>query len=127
MSEKIKLVLSIDSRLKEKSETLYNELGLGLDTAINVFLRQSLREGGLPFALRDDFINPNEGVTLREELSQIVDRIPDDKLDDAIVAVECLVEPSESMKAAMYESISLANDSNAKKYTVEEALKELKR
>ena len=39
----------MDSEIKKKCEALYNELGMNLTTAINVFLRQSLRVGGFPF------------------------------------------------------------------------------
>lgn len=42
----------MDSELKKESEALYNELGLNLTAAINVFLRQSLREGGFPFDVK---------------------------------------------------------------------------
>jgi DNA-damage-inducible protein J len=36
----------MDSDIKKQCEALYGELGLNLTTAINVFLRQSLRAGG---------------------------------------------------------------------------------
>ena len=39
----------MDSDIKRQCEALYNELGMNLTTAINVFLRQSLRAGGYPF------------------------------------------------------------------------------
>ena len=39
----------MDSDIKGQCEALYNELGMNLTTAINVFLRQSLRAGGFPF------------------------------------------------------------------------------
>ncbi len=42
----------MDSDIKKQCEALYNELGMNLTTAINVFLRQSLRVGGLPFDVR---------------------------------------------------------------------------
>ena len=42
----------MDSDIKKRCEALYNELGMNLTTAINVFLRQSLRAGGLPFDVR---------------------------------------------------------------------------
>ena len=42
----------MDSELKKECEALYNELGMTLTTAINVFLRQSLRSGGFPFEVR---------------------------------------------------------------------------
>ena len=39
----------MDSDIKKQSEALFGELGI---TAINVFLRQSLRAGGFPFEVR---------------------------------------------------------------------------
>lgn len=42
----------MDSDIKKQCEALYNELGMTLTTAISVFLRQSLRVGGLPFDVR---------------------------------------------------------------------------
>lgn len=42
----------MDSDIKKQCEELYGELGMNLTTAINVFLRQSLRVGGFPFAVR---------------------------------------------------------------------------
>ena len=42
----------MDSNLKKECEALYEELGLTLTGAINVFLRQSLRAGGFPFDVR---------------------------------------------------------------------------
>lgn len=42
----------MDSELKKQCEALYSELGMNLTTAINVFLRQSLREGGIPFEVK---------------------------------------------------------------------------
>lgn len=42
----------MDSNVKKQCEALYSELGVNLTTAINVFLRQSLRAGGFPFGVR---------------------------------------------------------------------------
>lgn len=42
----------MDSNIKKQCETLYGELGMNLTTAINVFLRQSLRVGGFPFEVK---------------------------------------------------------------------------
>jgi DNA-damage-inducible protein J len=39
----------MDSEIKKQCEELFGELGMNLTTAINVFLRQSLRVGGFPF------------------------------------------------------------------------------
>lgn len=50
----------MDSNVKKQCEALYGELGMNLTTAINVFLRQSLRSGGFPF---DVTINKPNAVT----------------------------------------------------------------
>ena len=42
----------MDCDIKKQCEILYGELGVNLTTAINVFLRQSLRAGGFPFDVR---------------------------------------------------------------------------
>lgn len=54
----------MDYDIKKKSEYVYGRLGINLTTAINVFLRQSIRAGGFPFDVRikdenDDNINLN--------------------------------------------------------------------
>lgn len=52
MANSINFSVRMDSDLKKQCEALYNDLGMNLTTAINVFLRQSLRVGGLPFQAR---------------------------------------------------------------------------
>ena len=44
--------IRMDSDIKKQCEAMYGELGINLTTAINVFLRQSLRVGGFPFDVR---------------------------------------------------------------------------
>ena len=41
--------IRMDSNLKEQADALFGELGMNLSTAFNVFVRQSLREGRIPF------------------------------------------------------------------------------
>lgn len=41
--------IRMDSELKAKADALFNELGMNLSTAFNIFVRQSLREGRIPF------------------------------------------------------------------------------
>lgn len=52
MSTTTNFSVRMDSDLKKQCELLYGELGINLTTAINVFLRQSLRAGGFPFDVR---------------------------------------------------------------------------
>ena len=43
--------IRIDDDLKEKAEDLFEELGLNMTTAFNMFVRQTVREGGIPFEI----------------------------------------------------------------------------
>ena len=44
--------IRMDSELKKQADELFAELGMNLSTAFNIFVRQSLREGGLPFQVK---------------------------------------------------------------------------
>lgn len=50
--------IRMDTQLKAAAEELYSELGMNLSTAFNIFVRQSLREGGIPFKITTD--TPNQ-------------------------------------------------------------------
>lgn len=41
--------IRMDKELKAQADALFEELGMNISTAFNIFVRQSLREGGLPF------------------------------------------------------------------------------
>lgn len=55
MSKTTTLTIRIDPVVKKKVEKLYSVFGLNLSDAINMFIHQSLRVGGLPFELKDPF------------------------------------------------------------------------
>lgn len=44
--------IRMDSDIKQQAQKLFSEFGLDMSTAINMFLRQSIREHGIPFDLR---------------------------------------------------------------------------
>ncbi|TPF87487.1 hypothetical protein BW13_00015 [Bifidobacterium sp. UTCIF-37] len=47
-----KLVMNVDDDIKERAAALYESMGMNLTTAVNMFLRQSLVEDGVPFRPR---------------------------------------------------------------------------
>ena len=49
--------IRMDSELKAQADALFNELGMNLSTAFNIFVRQSLREGRIPFSISLDAPN----------------------------------------------------------------------
>lgn len=58
--------IRMDTDLKTKADALFSELGMNLTTAFNIFVRQSLREGGLPFAVRTAHPNTETVAALLE-------------------------------------------------------------
>lgn len=50
--------IRMDSDLKSQADALFSELGMNLSTAFNIFVRQSLRDGGIPFEIKMD--QPNK-------------------------------------------------------------------
>ncbi len=43
--------IKIDPELKEQAQDLFESLGMNLTTAVNIFLRQSVREQAIPFRI----------------------------------------------------------------------------
>ncbi len=66
MATTVSFSVRIDRDIKKQCEDLYNELGMNLTTAINIFLRQSLRVGGIPFDVRIDQPNKETIATMLE-------------------------------------------------------------
>lgn len=57
MNNSTNLNIRIDKNVKESSEKVFDELGLNMTTAINMFLRQVIRVGGIPFEIKCDIPN----------------------------------------------------------------------
>ena len=61
MSDTTSMNLRIDKDLKKEAENLFETLGINMTTAINIFLRQAVREQSIPFyvsAKNDNFAIP---------------------------------------------------------------------
>lgn len=48
--------IRVDEEVKRQAEQICQELGMNLSTAVNIFLRQTVRMGGIPFDVR---LTPN--------------------------------------------------------------------
>lgn len=48
---KVSTNISIDAETKSKAQELLYDLGLDMSTAVNIFLKQMIYEGGFPFAI----------------------------------------------------------------------------
>ncbi len=63
--------IRLDDNLKKQADTLLNELGLNMTTAFNIFLRQVIRHGGIPFEITvDPFYNPENMRILNESIRE---------------------------------------------------------
>ena len=60
------LNIRTNKEIKEAAEKIYSSLGLNMTTAINMFLRASIRESGIPFDLKLD-IPSDETIKATEE------------------------------------------------------------
>ena len=55
---KVSTNVSLDADIKKEAQELFAELGMDLSTAINIFIRQALRQHSIPFEITTDV--PNE-------------------------------------------------------------------
>jgi DNA-damage-inducible protein J len=52
VTNSVNLNIRVDAELKHRAESIFNELGMNLTTALNLFLRSAVRYGGIPLELR---------------------------------------------------------------------------
>lgn len=66
MNNTTNLNIRIDKTVKESSEKVFEELGLNMTTAVNIFLRQVIRVNGIPFEIKGS-IPKQETIEAMEE------------------------------------------------------------
>ncbi len=59
--ETTNLNIRTDKHIKAEAEKIFEALGMNMTTAINIFLRQSIRENGIPFEVK---LNSPNDVTM---------------------------------------------------------------
>ncbi|MQS44712.1 type II toxin-antitoxin system RelB/DinJ family antitoxin [Lactobacillus salsicarnum] len=69
-SDKVQVSFRIDKDDKEKVMEIYNNLGMSLSTAFNVFVKRSILEGGFPFETRDPFYSKKNMNELAKRIAQ---------------------------------------------------------
>lgn len=92
MATMTNLNIRTDKAVKEAAESIFEELGLNMTTAVNMFLRQIIRENGIPFSLKLNMpseitmaaiaegrriaVDPNvKGYTSLSELKEALDEV----------------------------------------------------
>lgn len=86
--------MRIDENIKNESESILNELGLNISSAIDLFLIQIIQKNGLPFEVKlpakeeqsrkqklAEAINLTGGVTPNRKLSKIISLYASGEID----------------------------------------------
>ena len=60
------LNIRTDKAIKDQAEEIFNELGLNMTTAVNMFLRTAIREHGIPFELKLEVPNDTTAAAIDE-------------------------------------------------------------
>jgi DNA-damage-inducible protein J len=65
----------IDDNLKSSAESLFEDLGLNISTAVTMFIRQAVRQRGIPFEITartdDPFWSEENQAELRRRIADI--------------------------------------------------------
>jgi len=70
-NQTINVTIRLDRDVKENAEKLFGNFGMNLSTAFNVFARQALRQGKIPFEIFDPFYSPINQVELSRRIADI--------------------------------------------------------
>lgn len=74
--------IKTDSSLKSAAEKLFSDLGMNMSTALNIFLRQAVRENRIPFEITREVPNAEtikamEDVKANRNMSPAFDNLED--------------------------------------------------
>jgi len=62
----VNLSIRMDKGLKEQADSLFSELGMNMTTALTIFVRQSVRQGKIPFEISLNKPNAETLAAIRE-------------------------------------------------------------
>ena len=78
---KTSMSIRLDSEVKEQAQQVFNNLGMDMTTAINIFLRQAIQYQGLPFDVRLDenrkLLQVLTGLDQNRNMSQSFESVSD--------------------------------------------------
>ena len=71
MAETINVTIRLDKDVKENAERMFSDFGMNLSTAFNIFVRQTLRQGKIPFEIYDPFYSEKNQAELSRRIADI--------------------------------------------------------
>ncbi|HCT91367.1 MAG TPA: type II toxin-antitoxin system antitoxin, RelB/DinJ family [Lachnospiraceae bacterium] len=66
MAKTANINVRIDPETKSMAENLFSSFGITITDAINIFLRKSIMEGGLPFEMKQPHYNVQTEAAMKE-------------------------------------------------------------
>ena len=72
----VNMSIRMDTELKKQADAMLSDMGLNMTTAMNMFLRQVVRQGRIPFEIATDIPNSETLAAMKEVDDMINGRIP---------------------------------------------------
>ena len=72
----VNMSIRMDTELKKQADAMLADMGLNMTTAMNMFLRQVVRQGKLPFEIATDIPNAETLAAMKEVDDMINGKIP---------------------------------------------------
>ena len=72
----VNMSIRMDAELKKQADAMLSDMGLNMTTAMNMFLRQVVRQGRIPFEIATDIPNAETIAAIKEMDDMISGKIP---------------------------------------------------
>lgn len=72
----VNMSIRMDTELKKQADAMLSDMGLNMTTAMNMFLRQVVRQGRIPFEIATDIPNSETLAAMKEVDNMINGKIP---------------------------------------------------
>ena len=72
----VNMSIRMDTELKKQADAMLSDMGLNMTTAMNMFLRQVVRHGRIPFEIATDIPNSETIAAIKEMDDMLSGKIP---------------------------------------------------
>lgn len=72
----VNMSIRMDKELKKQADAMLADMGLNMTTAMNMFLRQVVRQGRIPFEIATDIPNAETVAAIKEMDDMISGKVP---------------------------------------------------
>lgn len=72
----VNMSIRMDTELKKQADAMFSDMGLNMTTAMNMFLRQVVRQGKIPFEIATDIPNAETVAAIKEMDDMLSGKIP---------------------------------------------------